>query len=91
MYDLPWMEKMQIYLRELNEGRQEKFSVFWCECKSYPENVTEVAVQERRHGEITALSSCDMLVKVAKHCPEGTPIPSEAWLRYQFWPTDPSK
>ena len=82
-------------LRELNEGRQEKFSVFWSECKSYLENVTEVAVQERRHGEITylasALSSRDMLEEVAKRCPEGTPIPSEAWLRYQFWPTDPSK
>ena len=70
-------------LRELNEGRQEKFSVFWSECKSYLENVTEVAVQERRHGEITylasALSSRDMLEEVAKRCPEGTPIPSEAW------------
>ena len=82
-------------LREMNEGRQEKFSVFWSECKAYLENVTEVAVQERRHGEITylasALSSRDMLEEVAKRCPEGTPIPSEAWLRYQFWPTDPSK
>ena len=27
-------------LMELNEGRQEKFSVFWSECKSYLENVT---------------------------------------------------
>ena len=82
-------------LREMNEGRQEKFSVFWSECKAYLENVTEVSVQERRHGEITylasALSSRDMLEEVAKRCPEGTPVPSEAWLRYQFWPTDPSK
>ena len=32
-----------------------------------------------------------MLEEVAKRCLEGTPIQSEAWLRYQFWPTDPSK
>ena len=28
---------------------------------------------------------------MAKRCPEGTLIPSEAWLRYQFLPKDPSK
>ena len=73
------------------------FRALWrtLECKSYIENVTEVAVQERRHGEITylasALSSRDMLEEVAKRCLQGTPIPSEAWLRYQFWPTAPSK
>ena len=54
-----------------------------------------MCVQERRHGDVTylasALSARDLLTEVAKKCPEGTPTPSEAWLRYQFWPKDPSK
>ena len=52
-------------------------------------------VQERRHGQVTylaaALSAQDLLTEVAKRCPESTPIPSEVWLRYQFWLKDPSK
>ena len=86
---------IMVDLQEMNEGRPEKFSAFWEECKSYLYNVTEVAVQERRHGDIdylaSALSAPDLLREVTKRCPENTAIPSEAWLRYQFWPADPSK
>ena len=64
-------------LRELNRGQPEKYSLFWDECKRYLESV---CVQERRHR--------DLLTEVAKKCPEGTPVPSEA---YQFWPKNPSK
>ena len=82
-------------LRELNEGRPERYTEFWKECDQYLESVPELAVHERRHGQVTylaaALSAQDLLTEVAKRCPEGTPIPSEAWLRYQFWPKDPSK
>ena len=82
-------------LREFNKGRPEKYSVFWEECQKYLENVTELAVQERRHGDTTylaaALSARDLLTEVSNRCPEGTPVPSEAWLCYQFWPKDPSK
>ena len=82
-------------LRELNEGRPEQYVKFWEECEQYLESVTELAVHERRHGEVTyltaALSAQDLLTEVAKRCPEGTPIPSKACLRYQFWPKDPSK
>lgn len=82
-------------LRELNEGRPERYTEFWKECEKYLENVPELAVHERRHGQVTylaaALSAQDLLTEVANRCPEGTPIPSEAWLRYQFWPKDPSK
>ena len=82
-------------LRELNKGRPEKYSKFWEECKQYLESVTELVVQERRHGDITylasALSAQDLLTEVAKRCPKETPIHSETWLRYQSWPKDPSK
>ena len=71
-------------LRQLNEGRPEQYMKFWEECERYLESVTELAVHERRHGEVTylaaALSASDLLSEVAKRCPEGTPIPSEAWL-----------
>lgn len=82
-------------LRELNKGQPEEYSLFWDECKRHLESVVEVCVHERRHGDVTylasALSARDLLTEVAKKCPEGTPTPSEAWLRYQFWPKDPSK
>ena len=36
-------------LRELNEGRPERYSDFLKECGQYLENVPELAVHERRH------------------------------------------
>ena len=48
------------------------------------------AVDERRHDEVLhlakAISARDLLEQVAAMCPEGTPVPSEQWLRLQFWP-----
>ena len=48
-----------------------------------------VAVDDRRHGEVThlakAISVRDFCEQVSRRCPSGTPIPSEEWLRLQFW------
>ena len=33
----------------------------------------------------------DLLTEVTRCRDEGIPVPSEAWLQYQFWPKDPSK
>ena len=33
--------------------------------------------------------SQDLVEQVAKRCPEGTAIPSEQWVRLQFWPKNP--
>ena len=33
-----------------------------------------------------AISVKDLLEQVKVRCPEDTPIPSEQWLRLQFWP-----
>lgn len=44
-------------LRELNEGRPEKYTKFGEECEKFLEYVTELVVKERRHGDITYLSS----------------------------------
>lgn len=48
------------------------------------------AVDDCRHQRVThlatAISVSDFIAQVAKRCPVGTPIPSEAWVRLQFWP-----
>ena len=53
------------------------------------------AVHERRHNVVTymakAISVCDLVEQVAKRCPECTAIPSEQWVRLQFWPKNPQR
>lgn len=62
----------------------------WEECRKFLEEEVETAVDEHRHGSAThlarALSTQDLLSSVAKRCPDGTPLPSEQWLKLQFWP-----
>ena len=38
----------------------------------------------------TAISVRDLQDQVAQKCPGGTLIPSVEWLRFQFWPKNPS-
>ena len=49
------------------------------------------AVDERKHDQTThmamAISVHDLIGKVSKDLLEGTSIPSENYLRLQFWPT----
>ncbi len=49
------------------------------------------AVDDRRHGPDVAhlpiaISISDLIKKVAEKLPCGTPVPSEQWVRFQFWP-----
>ena len=50
------------------------------------------AVQERRHGDVTymakAISVNDLIQEVSKMCPE-EPVPSNQWVRLQFFPKNP--
>ena len=78
---------------DLREGRAEgqmKY-VFWSKCEEFLQECT--AVQERRHGETCfmarAISVRDLIDQVSSRCPEGTPIPSEAWVKYNFYPKNP--
>ena len=79
-------------LRHLNEGRPEKYEVFWEHCKKFLEE--QSAVDERRHGETTHLACVisvrDLVDKVTSMCPDGTAIPSRQWVRLQFWPKNPT-
>ncbi len=75
-------------LRELNEGRKEKYDVFWSKCKEYLQECT--AVPNRRHGQISfmakAKSTRDLIAQVFEKCPAGTPIPSVNWVNLNFVP-----
>ena len=75
-------------LRHHNHGRESIYDPFWEECRKYLQE--ETAVDDRRHDEILhlakAISVRDLLEQVKAKCPEGIPIPSEQWLRLQFWP-----
>lgn len=84
--------ELTVDLRALNKGRPEKFDAFWNALGAYLDE--SIATQERRHGDVgympVAISVRDLISKVSEKLPEGTPIPSETWVRFQFWPKDPS-
>ena len=49
------------------------------------------AVDDRRHGPDVAhlpiaISIPDLIRQVQERLPPETPIPSETWVRFQFWP-----
>ena len=88
-------------LRVNNEGRPEEFATFLEECKNYIDGVAQTAVDDRRHDDVqtesdgsqevithlaTALSVPELHKSVSARVPEGTAIPSQQWLRLQFWP-----
>ena len=80
---------------QLNEGQSEWYNELWNECEQYLKCVPELAVHERQHEQVTYIAVCcvcwKLVTEIAKHCAEGTPMPSEAWLQYQFWLNNPTK
>lgn len=71
------------------------FDDFWKELDTYLQEITP-AVDERRHGEVSIAISVrhlrDMIAErlQQKHS-DATKlvIPSEEWIRLQFWPRNP--
>ena len=84
-------------LFDLREARSTKghtkFQAFWDEAAKYIDEDVGTAVDDRRHTTIThlakAISIRDFRDQVAARLPEGALIPSEEWLRLQFWPKSP--
>ena len=74
----------------VNSGRVDEY------IQKYIESQVETAVSDRRHDAVdhgkfvthmaTAINSSDLYNDVVKKCTEGTNIPSQQWLRWQFWP-----
>ena len=73
------------------------FDKFWEEVQIYLDEIT-LAVDERRLGDIfhmpLAISVRHLqeviTERLKKKCPDSTPpIPSQKWVRLQFWPSNP--
>ena len=81
-------------LRHHNKGQSSKYDKFWEACEQYIHSTVETAVDDRRHDRIShlavALSVNDLLSEVSKLVGAEVPVPSEQWLRLQFWPKDPT-
>lgn len=81
-------------LRQLSEGQlNKKFDTLWNYTQRYlgsTMNKTVLAVDERRYNTIQylvqAISICELCQQVTNLCPLDTEIPSEQWIRLQFWP-----
>ena len=90
------MEDVDIVMdmRALNGGHGSQYDVFWNECDKFLNEELSTAVDDRRHGLITHLSRAisirDFIEQVKQRCPENTLIPSNEWVRLQFWPKTPS-
>lgn len=67
-----------------------KIDRFWSECEAVLNEEVGVAVDDRRHTEVThlatAISIRNLWERVAQRLPTDTPIPGQEWLRLQFWP-----
>ncbi|XP_072026783.1 uncharacterized protein [Amphiura filiformis] len=78
-------------LRSLNGDGSDRFEVFWQHMATYINDKS--SVHERRQSTVNymavAFSVRDLIEEVSKLCPEGTPIPSQTWTRYQFHPKHP--
>lgn len=77
-------------LRTLNSSTSRaKFDRFWSECEAVLNEEVGVAVDDRRHSEVTHLASAisirDLWECVKQRFPADTAIPSQECLRLQFW------
>ena len=77
-------------LQSLNSGQKSKYDAFWDKVEKFLQEDVGLAVEERRHSQVTHLARVisvrDLLEQVAARCPPETPIPSRSWLSLQFWP-----
>ncbi|KAK6192561.1 hypothetical protein SNE40_004009 [Patella caerulea] len=78
-------------LREINSGQPRKYDVFFEAVENFIiSERTLNAAHERRHDEIgrlaVAISIRDLITQVSKTLDSSVPVPSESYLRLQFWP-----
>ena len=75
-------------LRHLNSGQ--KYDVFGSECQKFLQEDVGSAVDNQRHHCVThmakAITVGDLIEQVNARLPAETPVPSESWIRLQFWP-----
>ena len=72
------------------------FDKFWDELQAYFDEMT-LAVDERRRGDVLHMPLAipirqlqEVIERLTKKFPDATPpIPSQEWIRLQFWPANP--
>jgi hypothetical protein len=78
-------------LLEINTNDSDRFTTFWDKCNEFLQTCT--TVHERRHGTVTFMAKLisirDLIEQVHKMCTEGTPIPSNALVQFNFFPHNP--
>ena len=76
-----------------NTELRTRFEHFWSKAEKYINEDLGVAIDNRRHGDVThlakAISIRDLKEQVSLRWPSGAAIPSEKWLRLRFWPKTP--
>lgn len=82
--------ELLVDLRQLNKGAPTQYDTFFTGVENYINKNSLEAVHERRHDEAgrlaLAISVRDLIAQVASELPKDTPVPSEAYMRLQFWP-----
>ena len=72
-------------------GEKPKFDQFWSCAKEYIEEEVGTAADDRRHSTVVhvakAISVWDLRERVAERCLPNTPVPSDEWIRLQFFPS----
>ena len=81
-------------LRALNKGKSSKYDAFWEKCEQFINEDVGLAVDERRHVQVShlawAISLRDLIEQVQLRCDPGVAIPCQEWVRLQFWPKTPA-
>lgn len=80
-------------LHDITTERKTKFNVFWEECAKFLNEDVGLAVDDRQHTSVVhlakAISVCDLIEQVKARCLPNCLIPSQEWVRLQFWPKTP--
>lgn len=84
---------IMVDLRHQSKEKESQFEVFFKATENYLKEDVGIACHERRHNEelylAKAVSFRDLHDRIKSKVPEGTPVPSIKWLRYQFQPINP--
>ena len=77
-------------LRHLNSGQKSKYDVFGSECQKFLQEDVGSAVDDQRHHCVTHMAKAstvgDLIEQVNARLPAETLVPSQSWIRLQFWP-----